>query len=84
MTKKSKRVSYLLLIFLSILSSILYYYYLEQTKYTGKIFLQNSYLDGPIQIHTDKNGFVHIKTENRKDAFFALGVAHARDRLFIN
>lgn len=82
MSKISKILSSLLLLFLTILSSILYYYYLNQTKYTGKIFLKNSYLNSPIQIHTDENGFVHIKTENRKDAFFALGLAHARDRLF--
>jgi penicillin amidase len=35
-----------------------------------------------VHIHTDENGFVHIKANTRKDAFFAIGLVHARDRLF--
>ena len=77
-----KFVFYSILIIISILSAILLNYYLDQTKYKGKITILTKDLSGPIHIHTDENGFVHIKANTRKDAFFAIGVAHARDRLF--
>lgn len=33
-------------------------------------------------IHTDNNGFVHIKASNLNDGMFSIGFSHARDRLF--
>ena len=82
MSKIKQFFFYLLLIIFSIISAILVFYYLDQTKYKGKITLLTKDLSAPIHIHTDENGFVHIKANTRKDAFFAIGVAHARDRLF--
>ena len=58
------------------------FYYFDQVKYTGKLTISSKDLSAPIHIHTDENGFVHIKANTRKDAFFGIGVAHARDRLF--
>lgn len=83
MTKTSKIIFYLILIILTILSAMLVNYYLDQNIYSGNIILTNPELSGPIYIHTDNNGFVHIKAKTRTDFFYALGVAHARDRLFI-
>jgi penicillin amidase len=82
MSKISQFFLYLLLIILSIFSAIFAFYYFEQNAYKGKLIISTDDLSGPIHIHTDENGFVHIKANNRKDAFFAIGVAHARDRLF--
>jgi len=36
----------------------------------------------PVEIIRDKNAVPHIFAKNEKDAFFALGLAHAQDRLW--
>ena len=75
----------LFIIFSSIIiliSSILYYYSTTQNIYNGHFKIKNSLLKNPIYIYTDKNGFTHIKAKNKKDAFFGIGILHARDRLF--
>ena len=82
MSRISKFFLYILLIALSIFSSMFAFYYFDQVKYTGKLTISSKDLSAPIHIHTDENGFVHIKANTRKDAFFGIGVAHARDRLF--
>ena len=82
MSKISKVFFYIVLIAISIFSSIFAFYFYEQRKYTGKIIISTQDLSAPVHIHTDEYGFVHIKANNRKDATFAIGVAHARDRLF--
>ena len=82
MAKVKKCFCYLFLICISILSAILVNYYFDQVKYKGKITILTKDLSAPIHIHTDENGFVHIKADTRNDAIFAIGVAHARDRLF--
>ena len=82
MQKIFKFLLYLLFFILSILSAFLIYYYFDQIKYKGKITILTNDLSAPVHIHTDEYGFVHIKANTRKDAFFAIGVAHARDRLF--
>ena len=82
MSKTKKFFLYLSLIIISILSALFVNYYLDQTKYKGKITILTNDLSAPIHIHTDENGFVHIKAKTRKDAFFGIGIAHARDRLF--
>ena len=79
---KVKCFCYLILICISILSAILVNYYFDQVKYKGKITILTKDLSAPIHIHTDENGFVHIKADTRNDAIFAIGLAHARDRLF--
>ena len=38
-------------------------------------------LSSPVQIVRDENYVTHIKAENPQDAYFALGYAHAQDRL---
>ena len=82
MSKVTKILLYLTFIIISILSAILTFYYFDQTKYKGKISIYTKDLSAPVHIHTDENGFVHIKANTRKDAFFAIGLVHARDRLF--
>ncbi len=82
MSKISKIFFYIVLIAFSIFSSIFAFYFYEQRKYTGKIIISTQDLSAPVHLHTDEYGFVHIKANNRKDATFAIGVAHARDRLF--
>jgi len=82
MPKIFKFLLYLLFFILSIFSAFFAYYYFDQTKYKGKITILTNDLSAPVHIHTDEYGFVHIKANTRKDAFFAIGVAHARDRLF--
>ena len=82
MSKISKVFFYIVLIAISIFSSIFAFYFYEQRKYTGKIIISTQDLSAPVHLHTDEYGFVHIKANNRKDATFAIGVAHARDRLF--
>ena len=39
-------------------------------------------LDGPVQITRDANAVPHIRAESDHDAFFALGLVHAQDRLW--
>ena len=62
--------------------SIIYYYSTTQNIYKGTIKIKNQFLSNPIYIYTDNNGFTHIKAKNKKDAFFGIGISHARDRLF--
>ncbi|WP_299461416.1 penicillin acylase family protein [uncultured Microscilla sp.] len=58
------------------------YFFLQSTKpkYTGKITLEG--LQKTAKIHYDKHGVPHIGADNMEDAYFALGYAHAQDRLF--
>ena len=82
MSKISKIFLYIFLPIFSICSAIFVFYYFDQNAYKGSLILATKDLTAPIHIHTDKYGFVHIKANSRKDAIFALGVVHARDRLF--
>ena len=82
MSKISKIFLYIFLPIFSICSAIFVFYYFDQNAYKGSLILSTKDLTAPIHIHTDKYGFVHIKANSRKDAIFALGVVHARDRLF--
>ena len=75
--------SYVLSILVLVLSLIFAYYYSSQNILKGVLIVEsNNNLDHQSKIHTDENGFVHIKAESIEDAFFTLGIAHARDRLF--
>jgi penicillin G amidase len=51
---------------------------LPQTK--GKLTLTN--LSSQVKLARDSWGIAHIFADNRHDMFFALGVAHAQDRMF--
>ncbi len=35
-----------------------------------------------VKIHTDENGFTHIKAKNIEDSYFAIGFTHAKERLW--
>ncbi|HWT97749.1 MAG TPA: penicillin acylase family protein, partial [Terriglobales bacterium] len=48
----------------------------------GTIALTAPGLQHPVSIDRDEQGFVAIKAEDDNDAAFALGFAHAQDRLF--
>lgn len=39
-------------------------------------------LAAPVELRRDAHGLVRIRAENEADAYFALGFAHAQDRLF--
>ena len=39
-------------------------------------------LEHPVSISRDANGVPHIKSQSQHDAYFALGLAHAQDRLW--
>jgi hypothetical protein len=62
--------------------TLLLFYYSSQNIIKGLITLDSNYLNLPTKIHTDDNGFVHIRARNWNDALFTLGFAHARDRLW--
>lgn len=58
------------------------YFFLQSTKpkYSGSLKLTG--LKKTAKIHYDKYGIPHIGADNMEDAYFALGFAHAQDRLF--
>ncbi len=49
-------------------------------EYEGKYVLDG--LDGPVTIIRDANAVPHIRATTDQDAFFALGLVHAQDRLW--
>lgn len=51
-------------------------------KTNGEITLASPALTGEVSIARDEAGIVTIKAESETDAYFALGFAHAQDRLF--
>ena len=59
----------ILLIALSIFSSMFAFYYFDQVKYIGKLTICSKDLSAQIHIHTDENGFIHIKANTIKDVF---------------
>lgn len=48
--------------------------------YEGEVALAG--LSGPVEIIRDENAVPHIFAETERDAYFALGYAHAQDRLW--
>lgn len=82
--KYAKYLLYFLMIILFSALRLSFYYYSSQNILKGVIYLDanNEYLTNPTQIHTDEHGFIHIKADNRLDAFFTVGIAQARDRIF--
>lgn len=49
-------------------------------QYAGQLSLKG--LRAPVELLREPNGIVHIRAQSEHDVFFALGVAHAQDRLF--
>ena len=58
------------------------YFWLKGTapKYSGELELQG--LTETVEIIYDDFGVPHIYAKNAEDAYFALGFAHAQERLF--
>src|SRR6267154_293647 len=58
------------------------YIYLKSTApdYNGEVKLQG--LKAEVEILFDDYGVPHIYAQNEEDAYYALGYAHAQDRLF--
>ncbi len=49
-------------------------------QYGGRLALKG--LSAPVEMNRTAEGILHIKAQTDADAFFALGVAHAQDRLW--
>lgn len=49
-------------------------------QHQGRLALKG--LSAPVEMNRTAEGVVHIKAQTDEDAFFALGVAHAQDRLW--
>ncbi len=79
--KKIRRISYILG-GLVLLSGVLLYLYLESfvIKRSGTLFVEH--LNADTTIYYDNYGIPHIEARHETDAFYALGYAHAGDRLF--
>ena len=58
------------------------YYHLDKKKAVRNGELKLSGLKQTVEVIYDKWGVPHIKAENAKDAYFALGFTLAQDRLF--
>jgi penicillin G amidase len=65
-----------------ILSAIVIYIFLQNSKptYAGELSLNGPIED--IEVLFDNYGVPHIYAQNETDAYFALGYVHAQDRLF--
>jgi penicillin amidase len=49
-------------------------------QHSGRLALKG--LSAPVEMNRTAEGVLHIKAQTDEDAFFALGVAHAQDRLW--
>jgi len=67
------------IILLIILSAIIYLK-TQKPNYSGEVTLRG--LKTEVEINYDDFGVPHIYAQNAEDAYFALGYAHAQDRLF--
>src|SRR6478736_914843 len=67
------------LLVLLILSAVIYLQ-MQKPDYSGKVTVQG--LKTAVEINYDDFGVPHIYAQNAEDAYFALGYAHAQDRLF--
>ncbi len=79
MLKKTLLGLFTLIIVLII--SIFFFLKLQAPKYSGKLQLPNSVKDSTLIIYDDY-GIPHILAQSETDAYFALGYAHAQERLF--
>jgi penicillin amidase len=70
------------IIVLLLLVAVIVFVYLQTQKpvYSGETMLKG--LQKEVQILYDNYGVPHIYAQNAEDAYFALGYAHAQDRLF--
>jgi penicillin G amidase len=79
--KVVKRILFSLIVIL-LLVLIIGFIYLQTQKpeYSGELTLKG--LKAEVEILYDNYGVPHIYAQNAEDAYFALGYAHAQDRLF--
>ncbi len=67
-------------VILLVILAVTIYLQTQKPKYSGEVTLQG--LKNEVDIHYDDYGVPHIVAQNAEDAYFALGYAHAQDRLF--
>jgi penicillin amidase len=67
------------LLLLVIIATIIYLQ-MQGPNYSGDVILRG--LKSEVEINYDEYGVPHIYAQNAEDAYFALGYAHAQDRLF--
>lgn len=79
---KLLRKIFFLLVILLVIAAVSGYFYLnnQAPQYSGEI--QSDKIQGETEILFDEYGIPHIYAENAEDAYFALGYAHAQERLF--
>ncbi|WP_270730462.1 penicillin acylase family protein [Shimia sp. Alg240-R146] len=70
------------LVILSVCAVIMAYYLASRSLPTYNKLLQTSAVSAPIEIVRDNANVPHIFGETDQDVFFALGYAHAQDRLW--
>lgn len=74
-------IKLLIFLILSLIGFCIYYYF-SQNILKGLIILNKNHLKFPTKLYTDEYGIIHIRSANYEDAFFTLGYAQARDRLW--
>lgn len=76
-----KRILVVLMVVIVLIISIsIIYLQTQKPQYKGEVTLQG--LKAEVEINYDNYGVPHIYAANQEDAYFALGYAHAQDRLF--
>ena len=70
------------LIVTGLLALMIFYYFLSRSLPDYNASYALSGIAGPVEIVRNNNDVPHIFAENDDDAFFALGFAHAQDRLW--
>ena len=75
-----KVIYFILIIVLLTVLGILIYFTSQKPQYTGTMQLDG--LNEQVEVLYDFYGVPHIYAKNEQDAYFALGYAHAQDRLF--
>ena len=70
------------LIGMGLLAMVIFYYFLSRSLPDYNASYALSGIAGPVEIVRNNNDVPHIFAENNDDAFFALGFAHAQDRLW--
>ena len=70
------------LVALGLLALVIFYYFLSRSLPDYNAAYTLSGITAPVEIVRNNNDVPHIFAENDADAFFALGFAHAQDRLW--
>jgi penicillin amidase len=80
MSWTKKFLLFFLIVFLLSVLGLYIFFQLKAPKYEGSETLIG--VNEQVKIHYDDYGIPHILAQSESDAFFALGYAHATDRLF--